>query len=67
MKVKLLFDAMERGVQKLKRSLRGFSNMVGLMDKGGTRLHLLRRSEKQVTVTEERGENLFRRLAPLGG
>lgn len=35
MKVKLLFDAMEKRVQKPKRGLRWFGNMVGLMDKGG--------------------------------
>lgn len=69
MKVKLLFDVMEKGVQKLKRGLRWFSNMVGLMNKGDVSA-LLRGSEKKshVThpVTQER-EDLFRRLASLRG
>lgn len=44
--MKLLFDVMEKGVQKLKRGLRWFSNMVGLMDKGDVSA-LLRGSEKK--------------------
>lgn len=57
MKVKLVVNEMEKGVQKLKRSLVWFSNMVGLMDKGRTRLHLVRGSE-----IKDRAENLLRRL-----
>lgn len=35
MKVKLLFDVREKGIQKLRRGQRRFSNVVGVMDKGG--------------------------------